>query len=122
MIYLTHVLSLENEIDDSPAVLQGSYRTQGGIIRGRAAGGIANAADLEETVSILDIKGKAYLYITNLNPSIVQLAEINPSCFVTTKVSASTAVILMKLKRRFEHLADGQYTLYFLDKDSDWEL
>ncbi len=117
------VLFLENAVDDSPNILKGSSRTQGGVIRGRAVGSTVNAADMEGNApSFLDIKGKVFLYVTNLNPSIFRLAEINPTCFVTIEISASIAIILAKLKRRFEPLAEGQYTFYTLDKDSDWEL
>ena len=108
---------------DNLADLKGSSRTQGGVIRGRAVGSTVNASDMEVVAApLLYVKGKAYLYVTNLNPSIVRLAEMNPSCFVTIEITSSLAPILAKLKRRFEPLADGHYTFYTLDKDSDWEV
>ena len=59
----------------------GSSRSTGGILRGHAVGNTLNIADVQQACEDIDdlegepSKGKIYLYISDLDPSVVDVSQ-----------------------------------------------
>ena len=78
----------------------GSSRSTGGTLRGRAAGNTFNIADVGQVFGDSDgepTKGKIYLYISDLNPSVV---DISQSSFIVNIYDTAKCQTVQDLVKR----------------------
>ena len=97
--------------------LQGSSRTTGGIIRGRALGNAYNHADTSDLRLELDlslaIPGKVYLYDVIADSSSFDLATVKPSRILKIDASPTLAPVLTKLARKYSPVRSTFSFLFF---------
>ena len=83
--------------------LQGASRVTGGFARGRALGNVFNLADAQDA-SLDDLgpmMGKVFLYFSNDDPGLVDLAGVKPSGTVKCAVSPTVGPVLKTVGRKF---------------------
>jgi hypothetical protein len=83
--------------------LQGASRVTGGFARGRALGNVFNLADAQDA-SLDDLgpmMGKVFLYFSNDDPGLVDLAGVKPSGTVKCAVSRTVGPVLKTVGRKF---------------------
>ena len=83
--------------------LQGASRVTGGFAHGRALGNIFNLADAQD-LSVDDLgpmMGKLFLYFSNDDPGLVDLARVKPSGTMKCAVSPTVGHILKMVGRKF---------------------
>ena len=83
--------------------LQGASRVTGGFSRGRALGNVFNLADAQDA-SLDDLgpmMGKVFLYFSNDDPGLVDLAGVKPSGTVKCAVSRTVGPVLKTVGRKF---------------------
>ena len=76
--------------------LQGASRVTGGFACGQALGNVFNLEDAQD-VSVDDlgpIMGKVFLYFSNDDPGVVDLAGVKPSSTVKCAVSLTVGPVL----------------------------
>ena len=109
-----------------PIPAYGSSRSAGGSLRGRAVGNTFNIADAEQVwsdVNRLDVeptKGKIYIYISDLNPAVVDIAKSSFIANVYDIAKCQTVQDLMKRgSRDYSPIRRPAYRLFIRDED-DW--
>lgn len=81
--------------------LQGSSRTTGGILRGRAQGNNPNIADFANDIeNLISIIGKVHLYVTADDPKLWNLATMNYQT-IKLPVTSSLTTILQEIGDRY---------------------
>jgi hypothetical protein len=103
-----------------PIPAYGSSRSTGGSARGRALGNIFNIADAGEVWSDFNYpdgeptKGKIYLYISDLNPAIVDIPESSFIVNVYDTAKCRTVQDVMKRgSRDYSPIRSKFFYLYF---------
>lgn len=101
LIYILDITMHSPPKEHIPAY--GSSRSTGGTFRGRAVGNTFNIADVRQVwgdVNCSDgepIKGKIYLYISDLNPAVV---DISQSSFVVNVYDTAKCQTVQDLMKR----------------------
>ena len=87
---------------------QGSSRSRGGILRGRAVGNVFNLADAHQDIDVemLPILGYVFYYVSDANPStLMDIQSMNPSGSFAHNQVNTVAPILRQLVRRYPQAA-----------------
>jgi hypothetical protein len=86
----------------SPPRPQGSSRTTGGILRGRALGNAYNVADFDEVMDELHpIPGRVLVYSSNEDPANLSIQTMKPSTFIKHDVTRSIQPVLTKVAEKY---------------------
>jgi hypothetical protein len=109
-----------------PIPAYGSSRSTGGSLRGHAVGNTFNIADADQVwggFNSLDgepTKGKIYLYISDLNPAVVDISQSSFIVNVYDIAKCQTIQDLMKRgSRDYSPIRRPAYRLFIRDED-DW--
>jgi hypothetical protein len=77
-------------------------------LRGKAIGNVVNMADLEEDMVTFDheslakpLMGKISLYVSDLNPNLLNINEMKPAMSTKTAVHDSIKPILDTIAKRY---------------------
>lgn len=71
---------------------QGASRTMGGLFHGHALGNTPKAADLQQGQPdfIGPVQGKVWLYLSDVEPSVLAPADMTPSTSTDVDISITT--------------------------------
>ena len=108
-----------------PIPAYGSSRSTGGFLRGCALGNTFNIADAEQVWGEVNqsdepVKGKIYLYISDLNPAVVDISQSSFIANVYDIAKCQTVQDVMKRgSRDYSPIRRPAYRLFIHDED-DW--
>ena len=96
---------------------EGSSRSTGGLLRGKAIGNVVNFANMQDIAAAepidTSVKGTVKVYTSDIEPSELDFANMKPITKVTIKINTNLGPVLAEVANRYPAIKSKSIFIMF---------